>query len=98
MKTSYSQEVAEHNTRLIKDRVYWMCERMADMEAERLPAISPIEQVEMASVITPRPRYLNKNVSLDKLEQLQGQVLHLERTLNVHIDKARSKSVKSKYT
>ena len=86
MRKSYRQEVAEHNTRLIKDPVYWMMERMADLEAERLPSLSSFEPTPVIEV-SPISRYLNEAVSLDKFEQLQGELRHLEKTLNAHCGK-----------
>ncbi len=99
---TWLQEQAEHYSRLIHDPIYWMKERMADLAAEQLPAISPIGQVcqyeETSKTEEARQTVIVRNIYQGDCKAVVEKVRQLNKMLYTHINFAElKKKVKSKY-
>jgi len=78
-------EMYAHYARMRRDPIYRIQEMMADLEAERLPAISPIEPM----LTITRQTVIMKNVTLERYNELLRRLNETDNKINAHLDRTK---------
>lgn len=96
MKT-YRQETAEHYARIRHDIPYRLCGMMADIEAERQPALFQDhihDNTEMIALSSTDVAQDTKQYLTNRLNHLQAELNYTRNKLNELLDKGKPKTKK----